>query len=204
MKTRYSNNLWWKRVILLVKKIIVSYCLITYPSECMTDKLFFILADTDRAGYTQFSYRSIPIWHFSYRPIPIIPKPICNNCNMWDFFPQEFVKKELWLFHISILTCDQHLWLRYHFERKIFGSSIAIWDISKNFFGSIATYYYCYSLLVSYRYGSVSAYTDKTFPISANLTYRPIPICRPITITILYRSYTTTHKHRCNAHSQAL
>ena len=29
--------------------------------QCTTDKLFFISADTDKARYTQFSYRPIPI-----------------------------------------------------------------------------------------------------------------------------------------------
>ena len=47
------------------------------------------------------------------------------------------------------------MWLWYHFERKILGSWIAIWDISKVIFCSIATYYYCYSLSVTYRYGNL-------------------------------------------------
>ena len=90
------------------------------------------------------------IWLFSYRPIPIMPKPTCNKYNIWDFFHKNLVKKVLWLF------ISQYLWLsRYHFERKILGSWIAIWDISKIIFGSIVTYYYCFSISISYRYGNL-------------------------------------------------
>ena len=86
------------------------------------------------------------------------------------FFPKN-------IFHVSNT---------YNFEENFLGYCIEIFGDWKIVFGSIASYFYYFPLLVK----SVLADTDKTFPLSVKPIYLPIPIYRPIPIPKLYRSHT--------------